>query len=516
MGCSGDVNGSQATCVCSGITVFENAVIGQVFTGDVRIYLDDVSHFPRPHSNAQGVMGLDQSQGANGMRKEFSGYFDPTPEQLQALWGEHDSVIALDTNVLLGLYRMPAESRKEVIELLTRLKDRLWVPYHVVLEFHRNRLEAMRTEFAAAKQLGKDARIAYDAFKSAISNDRVRERACWPQLAEKLTEIDKKADELFRVTKAESDHYISPNAPDSVLSFVETLLEGRVGSRPRDQEVVDRAEEYAAERFKAKIGPGYYDQEKAGDTYAFDGLIYDRQYGDYMVWRELINRSRVEKTKRLMLITSDVKPDWWLDSKSISGKRPQPELVMEMLREASVDCFWMYTLSDFIKNARTFLRANVTQRAITDARQAEAGSRREGASATKLAILRRPIGKEDLRTVLLGYATTILTASPHLAVGLRQLEDKRNIGVLVVAGVNLITKALLGEFRSAVEMLGVFAGLDGIEVYVVFTRKQPEISQLTAQHARTMLDSLDLKGASVQVSVGHFLNDERTEYTFGT
>lgn len=450
------------------------------------------------------------------MRKEFSGYFDPTPEQLQSLWGEHDSVIALDTNVLLGLYRMPAQSRKEVMELLTRLKDRLWVPYHVMLEFHRNRLEAMRTEFAAAKQLGKDARVAYDAFKAAISNERVRDRACWPQLAEKLAEIDKKAEELFRVTKAESDHYISPNTPDSVLSFVETLLEGRVGSRPRDQDVVDRAEEYAAERFKARIGPGYFDQEKAGDTYAFDGLIYDRQYGDYMVWRELINRSREERTKRLMLITSDVKPDWWLDSKSISGKRPQPELVMEMLREGSVDCFWMYTLSDFIKNARTFLRANVTQRAITDARQAEAGSRREGTAATKLASLRRPIGKEDLRRVLSGYASTLVTLTPHLGVGLRQLEDKRNIGVLVVPGVALITRMLLGEFRNALETLRVIAGLDGLEVYVVFSKKQPEISQLTAHQAHRMLETLDLNGAQVQVFVGHFLNDERTEYTFGT
>lgn len=451
------------------------------------------------------------------MRTQFCGYFDPTPEQLQALWAGHDSVIALDTNVLLGLYRMPAETRKEVIELLTRLKDRLWVPYHVVLEFHRNRLEAMRTEFAAAKQLGKDARNAYDAFKAAISNDRARDRACWPQIAEKLVEIDKKADELFKVTKAESDHYISPNAPDAVLEFVEKLLEGRIGSRPLGQEVVDVAEKTAAERFKVKMGPGYYDQEKAGDTYVFDGLIYDRQYGDYMVWRELIERSKAEKTKRLMLITSDVKPDWWLDSKSISGKRPQPELVMEMLREASVECFWMYTLSDFIKNAGTYLRANVTQRAITDARQAEAGSRREGGSTSPPLARPRLMGKEEISTILAGYTSDIVTVGPTIGAGIRRLEDKRTIGVVVLTGISLLTQTPVArrEIRHAVELLGMLDELDGLELYIVFAKSQPQILDLTRRNAKVILDGLDLKVADTKVLVGSFLNGGRTEYMFG-
>lgn len=506
----------MATCVCSGQTVFEGAVIGQVFTGNVQVYLDNVSQFPRSRINDQGATLQEQHQGVREMRRQFSGYFDPTQEQLQALWAGHDSVIALDTNVLLGLYRMPADSRNEITKLLTLLKDRLWVPYHVMVEFHRNRLEAMRTEFAAAKQLGKDARIAYDAFKAAISNDRVRDRACWPQISEKLAEIDKKADELFRVTKAESDHYISPNAPDSVLSFVETLLDGRVGARPLDQSIVDSAEKIGAERFKMKMGPGYYDQEKAGDTYVFDGLMYDRQYGDYMVWRELINHSRVQNIKRLMLITSDVKPDWWLDSKSISGKRPQPELVMEMLREASVDVFWMYTLSDFIKNAGKFLRANVTQRAISDARQAEVAPRREVVPLPPLEIRRRAVGREELETVLTGYTKDVISVGHHLGAGLKRLEDKRTIGIVVIAGHALLTKSpvIRGELRSAVELLGLFDELDGLEVYVVFARNQPEIFQLTMNHTKNIVDALDLKGVDAQIFVGHFLNPERTEYMF--
>ena len=37
MGCSGEVKRGQGMCVCKGVTVFEGAVIGQVFTGDVQM-----------------------------------------------------------------------------------------------------------------------------------------------------------------------------------------------------------------------------------------------------------------------------------------------------------------------------------------------------------------------------------------------------------------------------------------------------------------------------------------------
>ena len=37
MGCGGSVERSAVTCVCSEQTVFEGAVIGQVFTGEVRL-----------------------------------------------------------------------------------------------------------------------------------------------------------------------------------------------------------------------------------------------------------------------------------------------------------------------------------------------------------------------------------------------------------------------------------------------------------------------------------------------
>lgn len=44
MECSGAVKSAQPTCVCNGTTVFEGAVIGQVFTGEVRMHCPHVEY----------------------------------------------------------------------------------------------------------------------------------------------------------------------------------------------------------------------------------------------------------------------------------------------------------------------------------------------------------------------------------------------------------------------------------------------------------------------------------------
>ncbi|MFD4759474.1 PIN-like domain-containing protein [Streptomyces sp. NPDC058439] len=48
-------------------------------------------------------------------------------------------MVVLDTNVLLNLYRSNARTRQDTLAVLTRLRDRLWVPHQVLTEFWRNR-----------------------------------------------------------------------------------------------------------------------------------------------------------------------------------------------------------------------------------------------------------------------------------------------------------------------------------------------------------------------------------------
>ncbi len=74
------------------------------------------------------------------MKNLFPGYYRPTDEQLKKNFEE--GVFCFDTNVLLNLYRFTAPSREELLSILQhqKIKDRVWLPHQVALEYHENRI----------------------------------------------------------------------------------------------------------------------------------------------------------------------------------------------------------------------------------------------------------------------------------------------------------------------------------------------------------------------------------------
>ena len=451
------------------------------------------------------------------MRQDFPGYFDPTPEDIAVLW--KDAVIALDTNVLLGLYRWPASTRQEIFSLLELIAPRLWVPYHVLVEYHRNRLEAMRTEHKAAQRLERDFRSAYDDFKSVVSSDGVKHRACWPDLKKKLEDTTDHILELLAIAKAESNNYISPNSDDHVLTFLEQLLPGRCGTRPSSQEDVDAAELEATQRYAVKMGPGYLDKEKAGDRYMFDGLVYDRQYGDFMVWKELLEHCSANRIGKLLLITSDVKGDWWLDSKSVSGKRPQPELVMEMSRRGGVDNFWMYTLAEFLAKSAKHLQVKVTQKAITDVRQAESNSNRELKAKAENS-LTRVLSVADMRRVFEQFDVAEFEASEFFVSGTTAAQPEvKSLGVVVVSADALLGAAdgLTKQMKSALEGLDLLDTYPEIDVFLLFPRRPvgPWLKR-AGEMLADISNELSTDSSQVTPFLAYFVNPERTEFRYAT
>ena len=67
------------------------------------------------------------------MSKLFSGYYRPDEDEFRILW--ESGVFILDTNVLLDLYRYPKELREELVGVLGKLSEQLWLPHQVFLEY---------------------------------------------------------------------------------------------------------------------------------------------------------------------------------------------------------------------------------------------------------------------------------------------------------------------------------------------------------------------------------------------
>ena len=81
-------------------------------------------------------------------------YMTVTEENYRSLFTS--GLIVLDANTLLSLYRYQADTRYVLLDILTRLKDRLWVPHQAMLEFLQNRLSVIASRSEEADQAIED------------------------------------------------------------------------------------------------------------------------------------------------------------------------------------------------------------------------------------------------------------------------------------------------------------------------------------------------------------------------
>ncbi|AXJ90904.1 hypothetical protein DKP84_16360 [Acinetobacter pittii] len=79
------------------------------------------------------------------MKELFKGYYNLDEKDFSILWER--AIFIFDTNVLLNLYRYQASTRDALLEVIEKLAQRVWIPYHVGLEFQRNRLTVIAEQY---------------------------------------------------------------------------------------------------------------------------------------------------------------------------------------------------------------------------------------------------------------------------------------------------------------------------------------------------------------------------------
>jgi len=67
-----------------------------------------------------------------------------------------NATIILDTNVLLNCYRWSKNTTKEFLKVLQQIKKRIWLPYHVLHEFFKKRLDVIQQKRDTLKKLIED------------------------------------------------------------------------------------------------------------------------------------------------------------------------------------------------------------------------------------------------------------------------------------------------------------------------------------------------------------------------
>ncbi|MFJ2493724.1 PIN domain-containing protein [Pseudomonas iridis] len=281
------------------------------------------------------------------------------------------AVFVFDTNVLLNLYRYQERTREELLETLDKLTDRIWIPHHVALEFQRNRL----TVIAAQGRRFSEIRKVIDKVKLDLTNGinglQLTKRHTLINPEPLTTGFDKLTAEFLSELDKLQESQQTLNAPDPIKIRIEQIFDGKVGPAFISQEDVDKKNKIAETRYKAKIPPGYKDDEKdkdGPDDFYHQGIVYKRKYGDYFVWNQILNYAASSKTKKIVFVTDDAKEDWWkqVDFDGPKTLGPRAELIDEATHVGQLDTFLMYKPEGFLKFANEFLAAKVSNETLKE------------------------------------------------------------------------------------------------------------------------------------------------------
>jgi len=286
------------------------------------------------------------------VKKEFPGFFANGITDIENLWDE--CIFVLDANVLLSLYRYSDSTRSELLQVFNALTDRLWIPNQVAYEYLNNRL----TVIGEQSKIYDDAIKKIEALRKSLESNNQHPFVSKETLSESVNIFEKLISELNE-NKAIHEKRINN---DEIKDQLEQLLADKVGqgfTKEQTEEIVLRGKA----RYEEKIPPGYCDIKKGGNSTLF--LDICKPYGDYIVWLQLIDKSKVDG-KPIIFITGDVKEDWWLlfNGKTIG---PQPQLVEEF-KLITNKSFYMYPPDRFLERANMYLQQETSQQAVDEIR----------------------------------------------------------------------------------------------------------------------------------------------------
>lgn len=286
------------------------------------------------------------------MKNLFPEHFKLSNEELKENW--QSALFVFDANILLNLYRYSDSTRQEFLSILGEIRGRSWLPHRAVEEYLNNRLGVISQQ-----------EKAYDETIQKINDLKVglENKRQHPFVSELIMgQVDSIFNDLAKELENNKQHHTSRIYDDQIKEEIAKIFDGNVGipfSDEKLKEIISMGEI----RYKQKIPPGYSDGAKKIDADIF--LEKCKQYGDLIVWFQIIEKAN-EIRKNVILVTDDVKEDWW---EKFKGKTlgPRVELIKEF-KDATQQNFYMYQADRFLEFAKKNLGAQVSDSSLQEVR----------------------------------------------------------------------------------------------------------------------------------------------------
>ena len=199
------------------------------------------------------------------MKQTFQGFYTPNADDIKAVWSSKNTLFVFDTNVLLNLYAYTEDTRKDFFKILDKVSHNVWLPYHVGLEYQKNRLNVVKNEKAIFTKIEN----YLDNIKKQVNNAAFKDL----KLAQRLPSLNSEAEEVHKeifelLSKYEKSvkkwnkKQPEVRSTDKIRQKIDDVFSDKVGNKPNDQEYLDNLFKEGEERYSNNIPPGYKDKKE--------------------------------------------------------------------------------------------------------------------------------------------------------------------------------------------------------------------------------------------------------------
>jgi hypothetical protein len=301
------------------------------------------------------------------MKEKFSFYYDEP--DFEKLWEE--CIFVFDTNVLLNLYRYPKKTSQDLITMLeNEIKDRLWLPYQVALEYQEGRYEVIQEQQKFYKRLKGKIKDAKNSFNQKINSEGLFEKDHYylkpntlgKDIKNDIGDICSKYLEKIDDEKSNNHNFLSD---DIIQKKLDELFNGdKLGDKFPEERLVTIFEE-GQTRYVLKIPPGHGDNAKSSPE----------KFGDLIIWNQIIEYSKTNQ-KPIIFITEDSSKEDWL-IKFENNLIPRKILLQEFFDETEGQFIYIYDFKDFMSKSEEFLGIEYSDKTKEDVQKLDEYNRLE-------------------------------------------------------------------------------------------------------------------------------------------
>lgn len=307
---------------------------------------------------------------------KYSAWFPKSEDEVaQAL--KH-GIVAVDTNVLLDLYKFEEKATQEWLQALQKLEDRLFIPAQVADEFWRNREKSVANPedvIAAEREIEKSKDAIRRAFVGWLDK---RNASLTDAQEEHLQQLDEVVQPLLDFLDSAKESHASrfsirPEEDQVTKGIAELTKEpkrARLGD-PYSPRILEEKIAEGARRYEEKIPPGFMDD--GSNSEAKNKKSGVTKFGDWFVWDQFLSAANEFKPKDketgrfAVLVTGDLKKDWWhrspSDGESETKRIALPQLAEEMSARASCK-YVQLTPEEFLTAVRSALGADISDTTV--------------------------------------------------------------------------------------------------------------------------------------------------------